>query len=182
LTPINGKPTNTTLQVLRRAFCAIHPWRRQSWPSRVPFFFPLPLTLPASASPSSSLSILGRLPRLPVQPSAAIVVAIQNYNVALTDVTLYNSLSSTLTAQILTAVDTFFHSTLEDPDFGFGKVAPLAMLTHPWAKYGTMTPVEHEHNRSALLELWNVDSPIDNVWVPFLAIHHKVVKRELIYL
>jgi hypothetical protein len=64
----------------------------------------------------------------------------------------------------LNAVNSSFLSALEDPDFGFGDVTPLAMLLHLRNEYGTMTPEELERNRSALSEPWNFDDPIEDLW------------------
>ena len=167
LTPIDGKPTNTTLQVLQRQLYT----NARSVPSArgggnhghlamvlsapdyllrtgVPFIIPVHPGPPPEA----------------VGTSAAIAVAIRNYNDALADVTLFNSLSAALTSQILTAVNASFLSALEDPDFGFGDVTPLTMLDHLRSEYGTMTPEELERNRSALSEPWNFDSPIEDLW------------------
>jgi hypothetical protein len=95
--------------------------------------------------------------------SAAIAVAIRNDNDAL-DITLYNSLSLALTAQILTAVNSSFLSALEDPDFGFGDVTHLTMLAHLRAEFGTISSEEFKLNRSALSEPWNFDHPIEHLW------------------
>ncbi|KAI2491411.1 hypothetical protein MHU86_23166 [Fragilaria crotonensis] len=86
------------------------------------------------------------------------------------DVALYNNLRSALTAQILTAVNPSFRSALEDPDFGFGDVTPLAMLEHFRNEYGTMTPEELERNRAALSEPWNLDDPIEDLWAKIINI------------
>ena len=96
--------------------------------------------------------------------AAAVAVAIRTYTDALADVTLYNNLSAALTSQILTAVNASFLSALEDPDFGFGDVTPLAMLEHLRNEYGTMTPEELERNRATLSEPWNFDNPIEDLW------------------
>ena len=64
----------------------------------------------------------------------------------------------------MNAVNSSFLSALEDPDFGFGDVTPLAMLLHLRNEYGTMTPEELERNRSALSEPWNFDDPIEDLW------------------
>lgn len=167
LTPIDGKPTNTTLQVLQRQLYT----NARSVPS------------PCGGGNHGHLAMVLSAPDyllrtgvpfiIPVHPgpppeatgtSATIAVAIRNYNDALTDVTLYNSLSAALTSQILTAVNALFLSALEDPDFGFGDVTPLTMLNHLRAEYGTMTPEELERNRLALSEPWNFDNPIEDLW------------------
>jgi hypothetical protein len=64
----------------------------------------------------------------------------------------------------LNAVNASFLSALEDPDFGFGDVTPLAILLHLCHQYGTMTPEELERNRSALSNPWNFDDPIEDLW------------------
>ena len=74
--------------------------------------------------------------------AAQIADALRAYNEAIADDDKYTRLSAALTAQILTAVNASFPSALEDPDFGFGDVTPLAMLTHLHTEYGTMTPEE----------------------------------------
>ena len=167
LTPIDGKPTNTTLQVLQRQLFT----NARSVPSLRGGgnHGHLTIVLPAA----EYLDRVGVPFIVPVHPgnppnalgtTNAVAVAIRNYNDTLAAVTLYNSLSAALTSQILSAVNPSFLSVLEDPDFGFGDVTPLTMLTHLRAEYGTMTPEELERNRSALSEPWNFDDPIEDLW------------------
>ena len=167
LTPIEGKPTNTTLQVLQRELftnarsvpsdrgggnhghlAIVLPAADYLVRTGVPFIVPIHPGPPPDA----------------VGTASTIAIAICNYNDALAAVMLYNSLRAALTSQILTAVNPSFLSALEDPDFGFGDVTPLAMLTHLRDKYGTMTPEELERNRSAVSEPWNFDDPIEDLW------------------
>lgn len=168
LTPIQGKPMNTTLQLLQRQLFT----NARSVPSARGGGNHGHLAI--VLNPADYVARVGVPFVIPVHPgpapeaaagtAAVIAVALRNYNDALSDVTLYNSLSSALTAQILTAVNASFLSALEDPDFGFGDVTPLAMLNHLRAEYGTMTPEELERNRSALSEPWNFDDPIEDLW------------------
>jgi hypothetical protein len=102
----------------------------------------------------SSLSIRA-IPPLPVGTAAIIGLSLRNYAKALADVALDRNLSSALTAQLLSAVNASFLSTLEDPDFGFGDVSPRTMLEHLRAEYGTLTPEELERYRAALSGTWN---------------------------
>lgn len=167
LTPIEGKPTNTTLQVLQRQLFT----NARSVPSTRGggLHGHLAIVLPA-AEYITRTGVPFLVPTHPGPPpeavgtSAAIAVAIRNYNDALADVTLYTSLCAALTAQILLAVNASFLSALEDPDFGFGDVTPLTMLEHLRREYGTMSPEELERNRSALSEPWNFDEPIEDLW------------------
>lgn len=167
LTPITGKPSNTTLQVLQRQLFT----NARSVPSARGGGLHGHLAL--LLSDADYIARVGVAFVIPVHPgpppvavgtSAAISVAIRAYTDALDDMTLYTNLRAALTAQILTAVNPSFLSALEDPDFGFGDVTPLAMLEHLRAEYGTMTPEELELNRAALSTPWNFDDPIEDLW------------------
>ena len=173
LTPVDGKPTNTTLQILQRQLFT----NARSVPSTrgggihghlaillSPADYLLragvPFIVPEHPGP----------PPAPVGAAAVIGVALRNYAEALADVALYNSLSAALTAQILAAVNASFLSALEDPDFGFSDVTPRAMLEHLRTEYGTLTPEELEKNRAALSEPWNFDNPIEDLWAKIVNI------------
>ena len=169
LTPIEGKPTNTTLQLLQRQLFTNA--RAVDSPRGGGTHGHLALLL----SDDEYLARTGVPFIVPVHPgpapvaaagatAAQIAEAIRAYNQTLADVTLYNRLNAALTAQILTAVNATFLSVLEDPDFGFGDVSPRTMLNHLKSEYGTMTPEELERNRTALSEPWNLDDPIEDLW------------------
>lgn len=167
LTPLDGKPTNTTLQLLQRQLFT----NARSVPSDRGGGNHGHLAM--VLNPADYLARVGVPFVVPVHPgpppaaegtAGVIAVNLRNYNAALADVTLYNSLSAALTAQILTAVNASFLSVLEDPDFGFGDVTPLTMLNHLRAEYGTMSPEELERNRAALSDPWNFDHPIEDLW------------------
>ncbi len=167
LTPIHGKPTNTTLQLLQRQLFT----NARSVPSaRGGGLHGHLAILLTDAEYIARVGVEFIIPLHPGPPpiaagsAAAVSVALRAYTDALADVTLYNSLRAALTSQILTAVNASFLSALKDPDFGFGDVTPLAMLTHLRTEYGTMTPEELERNRSALSEPWNLDDPIEDLW------------------
>ena len=169
LTPIVGKPTNTSLQLLQRQL----------------FTNARAVTSPRGGGRHGHMAMLlteadyvartgvaflvpehpGPAPVPPANATAAqIAEALRVYNAAIADDDKYTRLSAELTAQIIAAVNASYLSALEDPDFGFSDVTPLAMLTHLQTKYGTMTPEELETNRAALLEPWNFDDPIEDLW------------------
>ena len=167
LTPIVGKPTNTTLQTLQRQLFT----NARSVPSARGggIHGHLAMLLSdadylARAGVAFVVPVHPGPPPLPVGTAAAIAVSIRTYTDELNDVTMYNNLSAALTSQILTAVNASFLSALEDPDFGFSDVTPRAMLTHLRDEYGTLTPEELERNRGALSEPWNLDDPIEDLW------------------
>jgi hypothetical protein len=133
LTPIDGKPSNTTLLLLQRQLFT----NARSVPSTRGGEIHGHLAI--LLSPADYLLRAGEPFIIPIHPgpppapvgaAAVIGVALRNYAETLADVALYNSLSAALTAQILSAVNALFLSALEDPDFGFGDVTPRTMLEH----------------------------------------------------
>ena len=167
LTPIDGKPTNTTLQLLQRQLFT----NARSVPSTRGGGVHGHLAM--VMNDADYLALAGVAFNIPVHPgnppaavgaAAAVQVALRIYANALDDVTLYNNLSAALTAQIISAINPSFLSVLEDPIFGFSDVTPRTMLEHLRAEYGTLTPEELETNRSALSEPWNFDNPIEDLW------------------
>lgn len=169
LTPIEGKPTNTTLQLLQRQLYtnarAVDSPRGGGTHGHMAMLLSDAEYIARAGVPFLIPFHPGAAPDTAVNATAAqIAEAIRAYNQALADVTLYNRLSAALTAQIITAVNASFLSTLEDPDFGFSDITPRAMLAHLRTEYGTMTPEELEHNRAALSEPWNLDEPIEDLW------------------
>jgi hypothetical protein len=169
LTPIEGKPTNTTLQILQRQLYtnarAIDSPRGGGAHGHMAMLLSDAEYLVRAGVPFIVPRHPGAAPDAAAGATAAqIAEAICLYNQAVADVTLYNRLSAALTAQIISAVNASFLSALEDPDFGFGDVTPRAMLEHLRTEYGTMTPEELERNRAALSEPWNLDDPIEDLW------------------
>jgi hypothetical protein len=173
LTPIDGKPTNTTLQLLQRQLFT----NARSVPSTRGGGTHGHLAM--LLSPADYLLRAGVPFIIPVHPgnppepigtAAVIGVALRNYTEALADVALYNNLSAALTSQILKAVNASFLSALEDPDFGFSDITPRTMLEHLRTEYGTLTPEELEKNRAALSEPWNFDAPIEDLWAKIVNI------------
>ena len=173
LTPIIGKPTNTTLQTLQRQLFT----NARSVPSTrggdnhghlAILLSPADYLLRAGVA-----FVVPTHPGAPPEPvgTAAIIgVALRNHAAALTDLAIYNNLNAALTAQILLAVNASFLSALEDPDFGFGDVTPRTMLEHLRTEYGTLTPEELETSRAALSEPWNFDDPIEDLWAKIINI------------
>ena len=169
VTPIVGKPTNTSLMLLQRQLLtnarAVTSPRGGGRHGHMAM-----LLSEADYVARTGVAFIipvhpGPAPLPPVNATAAqIAETLRVYNEAIADDDKYTRLSAALTAQILTAVNASFLSALEDPDFGFSDVTPFAMLTHLHTEYGTMTPEELETNRAALSEAWNFDEPIEDLW------------------
>ena len=167
LTPIVGKPTNTTLQLLQRQIYT----NARSVPSTRGggLLGHLAMVLDdaeylARAGVAFEIPVHPGPPPQPLGAAAAIAVALRIHTEAIDAVTLYNNLSAALTSQLLNAVNASFLSVLEDPILGFSDVTPRAMLEHLRRKYGSLTPEELETNRAALSAPWNFDDPIEDLW------------------
>ena len=169
LTPIIGKPTNTTLRLLQRQLYtnarAVESPRGGGDHGHLALLLSDEAYLARAGTPFEVPLHPGPAPPATIGATAAqLAESIRAYNQALADVSLYSRLRAALTAQILAAVSDSFLSALEDPDFGFSDVTPRAMLAHLQLKYGTITPEELETNRAALSEAWNLDDPIEDLW------------------
>ena len=129
LTPIVGKPTNTSLSLLKRQLFtnaqAVTSHRGGGRHGHLAMLLSeadyVARTGVAFAPPVHP----GPAPNPPVGATAAqIAEALRIYNEAIADDEKYTRLSAALTSQILTAVNHTFLRALEDPDFGFGDVTP----------------------------------------------------------
>ena len=167
LTPIPGKPINTTLQLLQHQLFT----NTRSVPSTRGGGLHGHLAM--VLNDTDYLALVGVHFVIPVHPgpppppvgsSAAIAIALRIHTEAIDDATRWNNLSAALTAQIINAVNSIFLSALEDPIFGFSYITPRTMLTRLGNEYGTLTPEELESNRAALSEPWNFDDPIEDLW------------------
>ena len=175
LTPIVGKPTNTTLQLLQRQIYT----NARSVPSTRGggLLGHLAMVLSdddylARAGVAFDIPVHPGPPPPPVGAAAAMAIALCLHTEVIDDATLYNNLRAALTAQILNAVNPSFLSALEDPIFGFSDFAPRTMLEHLRGEYGTLTPEELENNRAALSVPWNFDDPIEDLWSKIANIQH----------
>lgn len=168
LTKIHGKPTNTTIKLLRkevyanaRAIPSTHGGGAHGH---------LGLIMPAA----EYLALAGQAFDLPAHPGAApvhgaaataaqIAETIRIYNATLADLATANTVRGEIKKQIIEAVDRLYLAALEDEDFGFADVTVTAMLTHLQTTYGPLTRVELEENRSSIATAWNLDDPIEHL-------------------
>jgi hypothetical protein len=175
LTVIEGKPNNTSLQLLQRQL----------------YTNARSVTSPHGGGNNGHLAILmsnaayiahaGIDFTVPIHPGAAplhtaaataaqIAENIRLFNQVLADHTLYHRVATELKSQILAVVDNTYLRELEDTDFGFADITPLAMLQHLQNTYGTLTPEALENNRASHSDPWNPDNPIEMLWKKFVKI------------
>lgn len=169
LTKIEGKPTNTSLQLLQRQLYTNA--RSIASPRGGGLNGHLALLMEDAAY----LARAGVAFNVPVHPgpapvhaadatAAQIAETIRLYNQALAELNLFHNVSTRLKAQILAVVDDTFLQSLEDNDFGYADVTPRDMLLHLQANYAILAPEELEANRASLSDHWNPDEPLEQLW------------------
>ena len=170
LTPIKGKPSASSLQILQQELyqnaraipttlgggslghlgLVMTPAEYLLRPTAVVFVHPVaPGVLPAQG-PGATAAQLFEVRRL--WDHNAVVFA------------TYQSVRNSLTNQILAAVEPTYLLELCDADFGYIDVLPSAMLAHLKTTYGKLTGVEIEQNRARLGAAWDTTSPIESLW------------------
>ena len=171
LTPIVGEPTTTSLRLLQKELYAnaraIYSTRGGGANGHLRLLI----------SDVAYLARTNNVPfDLPVHPGNAPVYAatatgvqiaetIRLFNQEIDDHRLFERVKSELKRMIIKSLDSRFLQVLEDIDFGFADVSPVAMLTHLQTTYGQVTPDDIEINRQLLSAEWNPDDPIENIWI-----------------
>jgi hypothetical protein len=170
LTPITGRPTNTTLQTLQKQLYAnaraVHSTRGGGLNGHLALVMPDAAYLARTTVPFAP----------PVHPGVAPVHAAgatgpaitetnRQYAADLNEHTRYLTVGEELKKQVLTAVATRYLSILEDAEFGYADVGANAMLAHLQETYGAVTNEEIEANRSQLSADWNPDEPMEDLWL-----------------
>ena len=87
---------------------------------------------------------------------------------------LFRTYTAVLTAlfhQINNAVGHMYIAPLADDIFGFARVEPRTLLEHLATTYGTMTGQEIESNRKSLSNTWDPTTPIESLWAHIRDIH-----------
>jgi hypothetical protein len=163
---IVGKPTNTTVQLLKRQL----------------YTNARSVTSPRGGGNNGHLAMLmsdaayllraGEAFAIPLHPgvtsvhvagatAAQIAETIRLFNQNLKEHALYNEVATALKAH---AVDNTYIRELEDATFGFADVTPHAMLDHLDTTYAVLTPEALETNRTSLSDGWNPDELLENLW------------------
>ena len=170
LTPITGRPTNTTLQTLQKQLYAnaraIHSTRGGGANGHLALIMPDATYVARTAEAFAP----------PVHPGVAPVHAIgatgpaitetnRQYAYDLNEYTRFLTVKEELKKQLLLAVEARYLSILEDADFGFADIGANAMLAHLKTIYGEITNEEIEANRANLSADWNPDDPMEDLWL-----------------
>ena len=176
LTPIVGRPTNSTLQVLQQQLYQ----NARAIPSSLGGgnYGHLGLIMtPAKyiTRPNAVLVVVPVSPGLlAAPPRGSDMLAVNEFkrlhNNRVEVFQLYQAVRTALINQITTAVEPTYLQALCDVDFGFHDVHPYRLLAHLQTTYGVLTGLEIEQNRARLAEAWDTTTPIETLWARIVEI------------
>ena len=170
LTPIVGRPTSSTLQVLQQQL--YQNARAIASDLGGGALGHLALIMPAAEYTLRPTAVAFRIPQNPgplgAPPDRATAVDRSElkrvHDNELVAFSTYQAVRTALINQIILAVEPTYIQALCDADFGFADVPPSRMLTHLKTTYGTLTGLDIEKNRARLSETWDPTSPIETLW------------------
>ena len=87
------------------------------------------------------------------------------FNAQLVEFNTAHNVHAALKAQILEAVERPFLATLEDDDFGFAEVTVLTILAHLETRYCKVTVEELEENRASIRTIWSPEESMEALWI-----------------
>jgi hypothetical protein len=169
LTDMKERPTNASIQVLRREVyanalsatppvngggdgflgVAMAPDAYQLHTGGPPFVMPPnPGARPAPAGTAAQAQAVNN----------AYDDDVKNYNA-------HKAMAAALRQQITAAVDDTYICALKHEDWGYGQVLPSEFMAHLTATYGTIQPEEIEANATKFNEPWDFNDPIEKYWV-----------------
>jgi hypothetical protein len=161
---IVGKPTNTSVQKLKRqiytnAKSVTSPSGGGTNGHRA-LVMPVPAYLVRAGVAFMIPDHPGRAAPVHAAGATAAMIAetIRLYNQQPVEHTLYNRVSTEITSQILRAV------------FGFADVTHVMIIKHLEDNYAVLTPEALEANRTSLSDACNPDQPIENLWIKIFEI------------
>ena len=184
LTPIVGRPANSTLQVLQQQLyqnaCAIPcslgggsnghlglimtPAAYLNWPGAIAFENPASPGVLTAPPGDANILVVAELKRV--------------YNNNLSVFPVYQSVRNALIQQIISAVDHTYIRALCDIDFGFHDVYPYELLEHLKTTYGVLTGLEIEQHGARLSKAWDTSSPIETLWARIVEICRMLVRQS----
>ena len=168
LTVIRGEPTNTTLRLLKKELYAnarqIHSTRGGGTNGHLRLLM-TPAAYLARAGVAFDVPVHpGNAPvHAPLATAAQIAETIRLFTQTTKEHKMYLTVHACLKQQLLKAVDYRYLQILEDPDYSYADVTPLAMLEHLETTYGQITPEDIEKNHNLLSGEWSPDSPIEDI-------------------
>lgn len=106
--------------------------------------------------------------RAPIYPAGTTVNAraeiTGNHKADLFAFHAYYDTENTLRSQLIAACPDTYIRALKDPKQGYGEVTTLALLTHLWDTYGSISMQELNANSKRMLAQWNPPTPIEDLF------------------
>ncbi len=172
LTSIKGKPSNTSLEVMKQEVkanaMAIFSHRGDGTSGH------LRLTMTAAAYLAQTNVAFNVPPNpgdnpihLPAATGPQITEVNRLYDKALKEFTLYNKVHNALKQQVLKAVEPIYLEELADKQLGFSRISAISMLDFLDTNYGTVTTLDLVQNMELAQQDWNPDEPIQALWSRF---------------
>ena len=169
LTPVNGPPTNSSLQLLKKELytnaMAIHSTHGSGHFSHLAI-----IIANAEYTALASKAFIA-----PIHPGEAPIHAVGATNAQIMETNcqfladqseykLFLMVSQELKKQLLAAITTIYLLPLQHETLGFANVSCAAMLTHLSVTYCVITPDQLKDNHDKLEAPWNPDDPIEGLW------------------
>ena len=169
LTPIVGRPDNTTIQVLQKEIYAnakaIDSTRGGGQNGHLAIVMAAPAYLARSGVVFNAPVHPGDAPEHAVGATTAqITETNRRFKYDLADHRLFRTVSEELKQQLLLAVPHRYFRVFEDVDMGYADVTVLTILTHLKTVYAVVEPEDIDKNREKLSTPWNPDDPIEELW------------------
>lgn len=170
LTGITGEPTAETIAVLRKQLYA----NAKAIPTHLGGIYghlsimmdvtaynalPGAIPFPPPANPGDLPAFTGTETQFQIQEVN------RRYDLQVKQHATYIRAVESLKQQLIAAVGATYIRALEDPDFGYSFVTPLAILSHLTHLYGAVKAVDLDRNREALCAAWTPDDNIEALWL-----------------
>ena len=170
LTPIIGKPNNASLKTLKKQLYAnaraVHSTRGGGTNGHLACVMTAEDYLARAQVPFIPPVHPGAAPtHLEAPTGAQITETNRRFAHDLSEFRTFTNTAEALKKQVITAIQNRYITILEDDDFGYADVTCTEMIVHLSQIYGKITADDIENNRSSLSADWNVDSPIEDLWM-----------------
>jgi hypothetical protein len=170
LTPIVGKPTNPSLQLLQKELYAnaraVHSARGGGANGHLALIMPDAAYLARTTMAFEIPVHPGVTPVHPPNPTGQqIMETNRQFQRDIDDHQLFLTVREALKQQIFLAVEYRYLQVLEDADMGFADITPATILAHLKTTYRAINQEAIEANRALLGSDFNPDDPIEDLWL-----------------
>ena len=170
LTPIQGKPTNASIKILKKGFCAnaraIPSLRGGGKHGHLGLVMENHAYTAVTGKAWDLPEHPGPYPTSPEGASGHMIDEyVRRYKVLIEELALAEQVVNELRQLILAAVPSIYIKVLEDDEWGMGDVTIQDIIQHLEEKYGKIRGKDLIENRDKLKTLWNPDQPMEQLWL-----------------